>query len=185
MAKSAIKTTRAPVNEGQRFANGVVSIHAAAPASRTNLRATSAGAKSYEAGLGFKLPRKPGETTSKGKTTALWLGPDEWLLIDEAKPDQSMVPRLPNKGFSAVDLSHRNTAFIVSGKGAENTLNAACPRDLSLTAFPKGTCSRTIFGKAEVVLHRTANDTFRLECWRSFAPYVWTYLLDGAKDADT
>ncbi len=182
MAKPA-PAQRRPVKEGERFANKAVLVETCPPASRTSLRATPSGAEAFEKALGFKLPQKPGETSGKAGKHALWIGPDEWLLIDEKNVDETMVPKLPNKGFSAVDVSHRNTAFIVSGEGAVNTLNTACPRDLSLEAFPLNTCSRTIFGKAEVVLLRIKKDTFRVECWRSYAPYVWTFLQEGAKDA--
>ncbi|MEE9314757.1 MAG: sarcosine oxidase subunit gamma [Rhizobiaceae bacterium] len=182
MAKSAI-ATRLPAMEGAHFANSAVTIQLAPPASRISLRATKAGSKSIEKLLGITLPKKPTETTKKTSRHALWLGPDEWMVIDEKNGDASMVPRQSNKNFTAVDVSHRNVAYIVNGYGAANTLNAGCPRDLSLRAFPVGSCSRTILNKAEVVLYRTARNTFRIECWRSFAPYVWAYLLEGAKDA--
>ena len=70
----------------------------------------------------------------------------------------------------------------MSGAGAEAALNAGCPQDLSLASFPVGACSRTVFGKAEVVLLRTADDTFRVECWRSFATYVGGLLQEAAQD---
>jgi len=172
--------------EGMRFANSVVSIKAAPPASRISLRATVKGAKAYEKTLGFALPMKPGETKSKAGTHALWLGPDEWLIISDAGQKgantNAKAPKTTAE-YAETDVSHRNTGFVLAGTGAENAINAACPRDLSLKSFPVGTASRTIFGKAEIVLYRTAKDTFRLECWRSFVPYVWAYLLDGAKDA--
>jgi sarcosine oxidase subunit gamma len=84
---------------------------------------------------------------------------------------------------SATDVSHRNVAIIVSGPGAEATISAGCPQDLSLEAFPVGACSRTLFGKAEIVLFRTEDDTFRVECWRSFADFVFGLLAEGAEDA--
>ena len=186
MAKSAlVKNTaiRRSSVEAERFANSVVTIEKAPPASRISFRGTKSGVKSFEKSLGIALPSNPGNVTKKGGKHALWIGPNDWLIVDEKSADTSMVPRLPNKGFSAVDISHRNMAFIVSGMGAENTLNTACPRDLSTTAFPINTCSRTIFGKAEIVLYRTAKNTFRVECWRSFGPYVWTYLCEAANDA--
>jgi sarcosine oxidase subunit gamma len=33
-------------------------------------------------------------------------------------------------------------------------------------------CARTVFAKSEVILWRIAPQTFRLEGWRSFAPYI-------------
>ncbi len=182
MADSMI-ADRQEVVAGFKFANSSVSIEATPAASRTNLRATPAGAKSFGKSVSLDLPTKMHETAAKAGRHALKLGPDEWLLIDTKNVSDSMVPRLANKNFSAVDISHRNCGFVISGAGAANTLNAACPRDLSLAAFPVGTCSRTLFGKAEVVLYRTAKETFRLECWRTFATYVRDYLVEAAKDA--
>ena len=74
-------------------------------------------------------------------------------------------------------------AISVTGLGAENTVSSGCPQDLSLASFPVGACSRTILGKVEIVLLRTGEDAFRVECWRSFSDYVWTFLTEAAKNA--
>ncbi len=183
MAKPAIALRHTPT-EGHNFANGVVSVSTAAPASRISLRATPLGANSFGKSLGLDLPKKPSGSAAKGGKFALWLGPDEWLIIDEKNQDISLVPKTASTQLSAVDISHRNAAYFISGNGAENTLNAACPRNLSLSEFPVGSATRTIFGKAEVVLYRTQNNTFRMEFWRSFTPYVWGLLLDAARDSN-
>jgi sarcosine oxidase, subunit gamma len=41
-------------------------------------------------------------------------------------------------------------------------------------------CTRTIFAKAEIVLWRRAKDSFRVEVWRSFAPYVSDFLKEAS-----
>jgi len=112
----------------------------------------------------------------------LWIGPDEWLVYDETHADKNFVPKLPNAEFSAVDISHRNMAIIVSGTGAQTLLSSGCPQNLSLSEFPVGACSRTVFGKSEIVLLRSGEEEFRVECWRSFSPYVWAYLCTAARD---
>ena len=71
----------------------------------------------------------------------------------------------------------------MTGPGAEATLSAGCPQDLSLAVFPVGACSRTIYGKVEIVIYRIAEDAFRVECWRSFSDYVFTFLSEAARDA--
>ena len=43
-------------------------------------------------------------------------------------------------------------------------------------------CTRTVFGKAEIVLWRTAAETFRIEVARSFAPYVWACLEEARRE---
>ena len=182
MAKAATATRTNPVN-GNKYANASVTVEAAGPAARISLRATARGATDYGKKIGLELPTKPGLSQSKAGLSALWIGPDEWLIIDEKNQIEKLVPGRENAQTSVTDISHRNVAFLISGEGAANTLNAAAPRDLSLAAFPVGGASRTIFGKAEVVLLRTGKTSFRLECWRSFAPYVWDLLVDSAQDA--
>lgn len=166
-----------------RHANNSVLLEVAPLASRITLRALPKGATTFAKSLGFDLPTNPKTSTSKGSVHALWIGPDEWMIFDESDAEKSFVPKLPNPDFSAIDISHRNMAIAVSGPGAENAINSGCPQNLSLATFPIGACSRTVFGKAEVVLYRTGEKEFRVECWRSFSPYVWGYLCDAAKDA--
>ena len=56
------------------------------------------------------------------------------------------------------------------------------PLDLDQAAFPVGMCTRTLFGKAEIVLWRKADDAFRVEVWRSFAPYVLGCLGEACRE---
>ena len=67
---------------------------------------------------------------------ALWLGPDEWLVIDEAGKDPLADCAGVKALHSAVGISHRNVAIAVTGPAAAATINAGCPQDLSLHAFP-------------------------------------------------
>ena len=71
---------------------------------------------------------KPKTSETKGTRTALWLGPDEWLILDSAKNpmDDAAKAKVLN---SAVDVSHRNTAIIVSGAAAEATLVGRLPAE--------------------------------------------------------
>ncbi len=72
---------------------------------------------------------------------------------------------------SATDISHRNTAIIVSGPAAADTLNAPA-RSTSRSPPSRGAVTRTVFGKIEIILYRV-EETFRVECWRSFAEYAF------------
>ena len=153
------------------------------PAHRLSLRAPAASVAALSKALGLTLPAKPKTSASKGSRTALWLGPDEWLVIDGGAKDPLDDCAKANALHSAVGISHRNVGISVTGPGAANTINAGCPQDLSLAAFPVGACSRTILGKVEIVLLRTGEDAFRVECWRSFSDYVLTFLTEAARDA--
>ncbi|MEN0041079.1 MAG: sarcosine oxidase subunit gamma family protein [Pseudomonadota bacterium] len=181
--KIAVATRDNPVS-GKRAASDGVLVETAPSASRMSLRATPRGVTAMQKSLGITLPREIGTSKTKTGRVAMCLGPDEWLVVDTKNANTSMVPTSRSKEFSATDVSHRNVAFNVSGNHAAECLNAGCPRDLSLATFPKGSSARTVIGKAEVVIHRSANDMFRVECWRSFAPYLFAFLKDAARDAD-
>jgi sarcosine oxidase subunit gamma len=109
------------------------------------------------------------------------LGPDEWLLIGP-EAEREKIAREVESGlsaltFSLVDISHRNAAFEVAGPHARQLLNGGCPLDLDDAAFPARSATRTVLGKAEIVLLRPqAEYAYRVECLRSFGPYVRAYL---------
>jgi len=60
-------------------------------------------------------------------------------------------------------------------------LSAGCPLDLDERAFPVGMCTRTVLAKAEVVVWRTATETFRIEVARSFVTYVSEFLAEAGR----
>jgi hypothetical protein len=58
---------------------------------------------------------------------------------------------------------------------------AGCPLDLHSRVFGPGTVTRTLLGKAEIILHRPeVGSGFRLYVARSFAPHLWTCRLAAA-----
>lgn len=175
--------SRKSVLEGFHGGSSLVRLTPAAPATRVALRAGADAVAAFSKALGVSLPVKPKSSTSLNGRSAFWIGPDEWLLIDETGGDLMGLCASSGAVHSATDVSHRNTAIMVSGPGAENTLNAGCPLDLSLGDFPVGAVTRTVFGKIEIVLYRLSDDTFRMECWRSFAEYAFGLLAEAAEDA--
>ncbi|MBB2752092.1 UNVERIFIED_ORG: sarcosine oxidase subunit gamma [Rhizobium aethiopicum] len=174
---------RKPVLAGRLGGSATVRLTVAPAASRVALRAPAGSLAALSKALGLSVPTVPKTSGRAGARSVLWIGPDEWLVIDEDGADLMTVLSGISAVHSATDVSHRNLAIIVSGPGAEKTLAAGCPQDLSLSSFPVGAASRTILGKAEIVLLRTDKDTFRVECWRSFSDFVFGLLDEAAHDA--
>jgi len=174
---------RHPANDGREASGQGVRVAVLPPAERISLRAPAGSLAALSKALGLKLPTRPKTSSSTGGRTALWLGPDEWLVIDDDGGDLLADCAKVTQLHSAVGISHRNVAIAVAGPNCEATISSGCPQDLSLAAFPVGACSRTILGKAEIVLLRADDNTFRVECWRSFSDYVFAFLADAAKDA--
>ncbi|MDO9415220.1 sarcosine oxidase subunit gamma [Pararhizobium sp.] len=182
MADPMIAARKAPL-AGVHGGSGVASLTTAAPATRLSLRAKPDAIAALSAALNITLPVRPKGSTSANGRHALWLGPDEWLLIDENEADLMAIAATSGVLHSATDVSHRNTAIIVKGPRATVALNGVTPHDLSPASFPAGACTRTVLGKMEAVIFRTADDTYRVECWRSFATYAFGMLAEAAEDA--
>jgi sarcosine oxidase subunit gamma len=163
---------------------GGCTMRKADPAARFVLRGPPDVAAAAGVAFGTALPARINSAQAQDPRAALKLGPDEWLLIaaDAAGDEATAVLQdrievaLAALSHSLVDVSHRQTALLVEGPGAALALNGAVPLDLSVEAFPVGMATRTIFEKAEVVLWRQGSEAFRIEVWRSFAPYVQALL---------
>jgi sarcosine oxidase subunit gamma len=182
-AASVMSVERRPALAGRTFAARDVRLEVLPPAERISLRAPVASIAALSKALGVTLPQKPKSSAATGGRTALWLGPDEWFVIDEAGNDPLADCARVKALHSAVGIAHRNVAVHVTGPAAQAAINGGCPQDLSLEAFPVGAATRTVLGKVEILLLRTSEDAFRVECWRSFSDYVWTFLNESAKDA--
>ena len=157
-------------------------------AARFALRLRPALAAELGAVAGFPLDLAI-NCASFGPRRSIRLGPDEWLLIGEAADADAIAAEIAeafgDRFHALVEISHRNIGVSVRGANAADILNAGCPLDLAAAVFPTGFATRTLLGKAEIVLIREDDaPTYRVECWRSFAPYVHGFLLEAARDFD-
>ena len=75
-------------------------------------------------------------------------------------------------------LRHRR-----GGRRAAELINYGCALDLRADAFPSGMCTRTLFEKSEIILWRVDSHTYHVEIERSFAPYVWTMLIEMREES--
>jgi sarcosine oxidase subunit gamma len=156
------------------------------PSARFILRADARAISVAGAAIGIDVDPAPCRASQGETCAALWLGPDEYLLLAAAVEARALAFSLDDvmqgEQHSLVEVSHRQTALEISGPRAAEILNSGCPLDLDLTAFPIGMCTRTVFAKAEIVLWRTAADVFHLEVWRSFTAYVARFLSEVARE---
>lgn len=153
---------------------------------RLNFRGAEGAVQAMETVFGPALPREACRASFGADRAALWLGPDEWLLLALPAVGDSLIEnaeaQLATLPHSLVDISHRQIALGLSGWRATTVLAGGNPLDFDLAAFPVGMCTRTILGKAEIVLWRTEPDRFHIEVWRSFAPYVRGFLREHMRE---
>lgn len=152
-----------------------------------SLRIAPEVAASVREAAGFDLTGNINTALGISGRIAARLGPDEWLLIGPDDQSNALADEigaaLAGHFHSLVDVSHRNVGIAVAGREASMVLSAGVPIDLGDAAFPAGSATRTVLGKAEIVVMRPGSDrVYRVECWRSFAPYVRAFLEEAVRE---
>lgn len=153
------------------------------------LRATpgSPSAAALAESLGFALPARVGEVTDDGTRHALWLGPDEFLLVapDEGGSSataEALATALGDLPGQVVDLSANRAVFELRGPAARHVLDKSCRLDLHPRSFAVGTAKVTLLDSVGVILWRTGEDTWRILPRASFSTHVGLWLLDGMRE---
>ena len=154
-----------------------------------NLRLDPADADALAAAnqvLGLQLPLTPNTTTASEELSAIWLGPDEWLLLAEHDQSEALVndlqATLTDHVASIVDISAGQTVIRLCGPATLEVLARSCALDLHPSVFPPGACAQTMLARAQALLIAVdATPTFDIIVRRSFAPYLAAWLEDSAR----
>jgi sarcosine oxidase subunit gamma len=182
-----VDARRGPLDGRVLLDSAAFSIRPAPAAARFILRGTREMAARVDAALGAPLPFQPNRAATVGTRVAIWLGPDEWLLVapgeDAGALAATLEKALADQSHSLVDVSERQIGIEVAGALAARALSAGCPLDFNEVSFPQGMGTRTILAKCEIVLWRRESARFHLEVWRSFADYAADFLIEAARCA--
>lgn len=132
--------------------------------------------------LGFALPTEPNAVSARDGLAALWLGPDEWLIVGApAGLLERLRDALSTMHAAAIDLGASRVVFELAGAGARDVLGKGCALDLHPRAFPAGSCAQTALARAGIILELVDEmPRFRIFVRRSFARYLAAWLADAA-----
>jgi sarcosine oxidase, subunit gamma len=131
------------------------------------------------------LPTKPNTTARSDTLTALWLGPESWLLMaGGASPLTDFVAKRDALNLQAgalLDVSAGRVAWAIAGPRAAEVLAKGCPLDFHLRAFAVGACAQSVYGHVNLLVEkRDETPTFMLMVARSFARDVGRALSAAA-----
>ncbi len=142
--------------------------------------------RQLESALGFALPLVPNTAASREDRRALWLGPDEWLVVGSDGQQQALEQTLRNGldgAFGSIlDVSADRTLLEIRGSIAHEALAHGVPIDLDARSFGPGSCAQTLLAKVQVIIERRDEIAFYVYARTSFATYVADWLLDAAAE---
>jgi heterotetrameric sarcosine oxidase gamma subunit len=141
------------------------------------------------AGNGVSLPETACAMADGDKARALWLGPDEWLIIptDGQGAELASVIRetLSDVHHQLADVSDYYTEIGVSGARARDLLAKLTTLDMHPRSFRPGQVKGSMFARVPAVL-RLAPDTvpeeFVLTIRWSHADYLWCLLALSGRE---
>ena len=134
--------------------------------------------------LGLNLEMAPNTIVNDNEKFALWLGPDERLVI--LPKDQIMTVgmnlerELQGIHYSSVDLSSGQIILDLKGEEVLNILSKGCSVDLHQKYFNVGQCVQTSIDKINVICFPLANNHIRIIVRRSYSEALFTWFKDAS-----
>lgn len=133
--------------------------------------------------LGATLPLSANTFSDGPQVRAMWLGPDEWMLVSAAWSacdiEAKLRDSLKGLSYSVVDVTSGYTSVRLGGRKAPLVLSRGCPLDLSADAFEKGSCAQSVYFKSPLIVASNGNGIYSLVLRRSFAEYFMLMMLDA------
>jgi sarcosine oxidase subunit gamma len=171
-------------------ASPAFSIREMAFTTQVNLRgdaSDAAFAAAVRSAIGCDLPREANTFAAGSNAAAIWLGPDEWVVVD--RPDRAdaiagaLRTALNGMRHSVTDVSAARTVIEIGGADARLVLAKGCPLDVHAQAFAPPRTAQTLLAKAHVIIQcADAAPRFRLFVRDSFAAYLAAWLIDAAAE---
>jgi len=149
---------------------------------------TGPGAAAAAAVLGFDLPTAASTSAGTDAVTAVWLGPEEWLITTRSQPapalESDLRAAVTPHGGAAIDVSGQRTTLRLRGAHARDVLEKGCSLDLHPTVFVRSTAAQTMLGLAGVILIALDDrgTDYRILVRSSFARYLAEWLIDAAEE---
>ena len=140
--------------------------------------------------LGAVLPTKPNTYVQNEKVKIIWLGPDEWMVINNQENELfiKLKNELGDLQASVTDVSENRTIIRLSGKKIITLLSKFLVLDLEKNLGTQSSCAQTLFVKVPILLVRNDDNNqapvIDIFTNRSHANYIYNLLVDGTKNLD-
>ena len=140
--------------------------------------------------LGAVLPTKPNTYVQNEKVKIIWLGPDEWIVINDQENELfiKLKNELGDLEASVTDVSENRTIIRLSGKKIMTLLSKFLVLDLEKNLGTQSSCAQTLFVKVPILLVRNDDNNqipvIDIFTNRSHANYIYNLIVDGTKNLD-
>ena len=168
-----------------------ISVKEISPVTKINLRGkkreflTNVGKN-----LNMILPTEANTSTTSDKLTAIWLSPDEWMIIsnelaskDTNKSDlyEMLFNSISKTNLGAViDVTDQFVQLELKGENVYEIFSAGSPFNFNEFKEKKGSTTQTVLNHIDVILHHKEESVVNLFVRRSFAEHLCSWIEDCA-----
>ena len=140
--------------------------------------------------LNMLLPTESNTSTQSDKLTALWLSPDEWMLLSnepvEKNTNNYNTEELLNNKISKLnlgaitDVTDQFVMINLKGNKIYELFQKGSPFNFNEFQNRKGAVIQTILAKIDVIIHNQDKNTVNLFVRRSFSQHLFSWMNDAA-----
>ena len=140
--------------------------------------------------LNMILPTEANTSTTSDKLTAIWLSPDEWMIVsnelvnkdnDKYELYEILFNSISKTNLGAViDVTDQFVQLELKGKNIYEIFSAGCPFNFNEFKEKKGSTTQTVLNHIDVILHHKEENVVNIFVRRSFAEHLWSWIEDSA-----
>ena len=140
--------------------------------------------------LNMILPIEANTSTSGEALTALWLSPDEWMLlsneavsenINTYEVEDNLINNISKINLGAVtDVSDQFVMINIKGNKVFDLFATGSPFNFNEFKNKKGSVVQTILSHIDVIIHLTEINEVNLLVRRSFSQHLYSWMSDSA-----
>jgi sarcosine oxidase subunit gamma len=140
--------------------------------------------------LNIILPTEASTSTSGEALTALWLSPDEWMLLSNKvvsedtniyEVEDNLINNITKANLGAVtDVSDQFVMINIKGSKVFDLFATGSPFNFNEFKNKKGSVIQTILSHIDVIIHLTEINEVNLLVRRSFSEHLYSWINDSA-----
>ena len=140
--------------------------------------------------LNMIIPTEANTSTSGEALTALWLSPDEWMLIsykvvsedfNTYVVEDNLINNISKVNLGAVtDVSDQFVMINIKGNKVFDLFATGSPFNFNKFKNKKGSVAQTILSHIDVIIHHTEINDVNLLVRRSFSEHLYSWINDSA-----
>ena len=140
--------------------------------------------------LDMILPTEANTSSSSSKLTAIWLSPDEWMVVSNEfmekntnsyDLEESLYNSISKTNLGAViDVTDQFVMLELEGSKIYELFSSGSPYNFNDFRKKKGSTTQTLLNNIDVIIHNKSENLVNLFVRRSFSEHLFSWINDSA-----